>query len=128
MSGSIKLTIVTNYCIIYFDDNLSVSYSYQNGEQQVINTIRKKEAAFTEKIREAFHNAESNFTAIKNKGINVLEISDSISDYKEATITLKDLKISSIRSVKLKLHIKGMFDKSVIMESIRPLMIELSKM
>ncbi len=128
MSGSIKLKIQVKYCIIYFDDNLSVSYSYKNGEQNVINTIKRKEAAFTEKIITAYQITESHFQTLRTKGINLLKISDTENEYKVIHQTLNDLKMPSIRSIKLELHINGAFDKITLQDTIQPLMLKLSEL
>jgi thymidylate synthase ThyX len=126
MSGSIKLSVEMEYCIVHFDDNLSVSYSYQNGEAAVANTIKRKKEQFAEKIREAYKESKELINLIQTNGINLVTIFNSENNSRKIKISHEDLKIKSYRTIIVEMNVIGECNTKILQEGLRPFITKLA--
>jgi hypothetical protein len=128
MSGSIKLSVEMEYCIVHFDDNLSVSYSYQNGEAAVANTIKRKKEQFAEKILKTYEELKEFINLIKANGINLVTISNLENNSCKLKISHDDLKIESYRTVIIEVNVIGECKLQTLKEGLRPFITKLAEL
>jgi len=125
VSGSIRVSVISKYCRIHYDDGLSVNYSSLNGEDANRAAIMNRQKKVLEFIKEKVELHEYLFLELIKSGISILTFDETVTGT-IIKICASDY-VKTYRNVLIEVMIIDNDFDEIVTEKLKPLLISLAE-
>ena len=123
MSGSIRVSVISKYCRIHYDDGLCVNYSSHNGEDANRAVIMNRQKKVLEFIKEKVEMHEYLFLELIKSGISILVFDETAKGH-IIKIVASDY-IKTYHQVIVEVMIADSGFNEIVIKKLKPLLISL---